>query len=74
MDIKIENYFPLVKKILRKYENISETIGIEKEDLFQEGCFGLIIAKDKFKENLNSRFSTYATYWIEKFIIQAINR
>ncbi|MCM8767760.1 MAG: sigma-70 family RNA polymerase sigma factor [Candidatus Omnitrophica bacterium] len=68
--IKIENYFPLVKKIVKKYENT----GVEKEDLFQEGCIGLIKAKNNYKEGMNVNFSTYATYWIKKYIIQSIEK
>ncbi|HOK56194.1 MAG TPA: sigma-70 family RNA polymerase sigma factor [bacterium] len=70
MEIKIENYFPLVKKIVKRYEGI----GVESEDLFQEGCIGLIEAKNNFKEEMNVNFLTYATYWIKKYILESVEK
>lgn len=72
MEIKIENYFPLVRKILRNYVSLSNDLGIELKDLFQEGCLGLVEAKNNFRENKNVDFSVYATYWIKKYILGAI--
>lgn len=45
----INTYFP-------NYQN--------KNDLFQVGCIGLIKAKEKFKEEYNTKFSTYAYTFI----------
>ncbi|MCM8785759.1 MAG: sigma-70 family RNA polymerase sigma factor [Candidatus Omnitrophica bacterium] len=68
--IKIENYFPLVKKILKRYENK----GVEKDDLFQEGVMGLIEAKNNYKYDMNVNFATYAQYWIKKYILKSIDK
>lgn len=38
--------------------------GISYDDLFQEGCVGLIIAVRKFKPEMGNAFSTYAGWWI----------
>lgn len=70
MEIKIEDYFPLVKKIVKRYENL----GLEKDDLFQEGCLGLIEAKKNYKEEKKVNFSVYARFWIKKHIIESIER
>ncbi len=37
-------------------------------DFIQEGNIGLMKAVDKFDENMNCKFSTYATWWIRQAI------
>lgn len=39
-----------------------------KEDLVQEGFFGLIRAIEKFDSNFGFKFSTYALFWIKESI------
>jgi len=66
----LKDYYPLVKSIVNKYRNY----GIPKEDLEQEGLIGLLEASDNFDKSRGTKFSTYATYWIKKKIISALNR
>lgn len=47
--------------------------GYSKEDLYQVGVIGLIKAYDKYKENKNVKFSTYAYKWIYGEIYAYIN-
>lgn len=72
MEIKIEEYLLLVRKTVKKYKNVSKSLGIDDEDLFQEGCLGLIEAKNNYKSELNIPFSKYAIYWIRKYILKSI--
>jgi RNA polymerase sigma factor (sigma-70 family) len=44
------------------------------EDLKQEALMGLLVAYDKFDPTRGTQFSTYATYWIKKHILQALNK
>lgn len=67
-DKLIENYLPLVKSIVRKYLHF----GLPREDLEQEGLIGLMEAAARFDESRQASFSTYATYWIKKRIIAAL--
>ena len=66
----IQEYFPLVKSIANKYKHY----GVPLEDLIQEGMIGLLEAEKNFDQNRNTKFSTYATYWIKKKIIKAIEQ
>lgn len=59
----IENHFYLVKIIAKKYSSKDNF-----EDLFQEGCIGLIEAFEKFDINKGAKFSSYARFWIRKNI------
>lgn len=71
MDEKIiKEYLPLVKSIASKYSSSS----IPFEDLVQEGTIGLWEAWKRYDERREAKFSTYASYWIKKLILDAINK
>ena len=63
-------YLPLVKSIANKYAHLSVPI----EDLIQEGLIGLLEAADKFRDDKGAKFSTYATFWIKKKMLAAIDK
>lgn len=68
-DFLVSEYQPLVRFFAKKYSNF----GVSKEDLFQEGMLGLLEAGNRFDPGQNVRFETYASYWIKKFILNAVN-
>ncbi len=58
----VEEAMSLVKKIAN---TISMQSGVSNEDLVQVGSVGLIKAINAYKLNMNTRFRTYATYFIK---------
>lgn len=51
---------PLVVDLAKRYVSRCNHL----DDLVQDGIIGLITAIDRFEESMQTRFSTYATYWI----------
>lgn len=66
----IEKYIPLVKSIAITYSHTA----IPFDDLVQEGTIGLWEAWKRFDPDKGAKFSTYATYWIKKYILEAISK
>lgn len=56
----IEDNYKLVWSVVNKFHYLKE----EKEDLFQSGCIGLIMAAKKFDPNRGNAFSTFAIPYI----------
>ena len=68
-DIIFNSNLRLVLSIARKYQNC----GLDLLDLIQEGNLGLIKAIEKYSCEKDTKFSTYATYWIRQAITRAIS-
>jgi len=58
----------LVVSIARSYTGN----GLDLEDLIAEGNMGLLRAVEGFDPGMNTRFSTYASYWIKQSIKRAL--
>jgi len=58
----ILSHLGLVNLVLQEYTGK----GTDTEDLYQEGCYGLILAVDNYDYRRGTRLSTYAVYWIRK--------
>ena len=58
----------LVVNIARAYANR----GLPLQDLIEEGNLGLLRAVEGFDPDMNTRFSTYASYWIKQSIKRAL--
>ncbi len=56
----IEENYKLVWSVVNKFHYLKE----EKEDLFQSGCIGLILAAKKFDASRGNAFSTFAIPYI----------
>src|SRR5579885_1362518 len=65
----------MVRANLRLVVNIARSYtgkGLGLEDLIEEGNLGLLRAVEGFDPAMNTRFSTYASYWIKQSIKRAI--
>lgn len=65
----IKNNLNLIKKEAYKRRNFSS---LDYDDLIQEGTIGLIRGIEGFNLEYNSKFSTYAYYWIIQVMERAI--
>jgi RNA polymerase primary sigma factor len=65
----------MVRANLRLVVNIARSYtgkGLGLQDLIEEGNLGLLRAVQGFDPNMNTRFSTYASYWIKQSIKRAL--
>jgi RNA polymerase primary sigma factor len=65
----------MVKANLRLVVNIARGYlgkGLGLEDLIEEGNLGLLRAVEGFDGSMDTRFSTYASYWIKQSIRRAV--
>lgn len=65
----------MVRANLRLVVNIARgysTKGLPLQDLIEEGNLGLLRAVEGFDPDMNTRFSTYASYWIKQSIKRAL--
>ena len=65
----------MVRANLRLVVNIARGYtgkGLSLQDLIEEGNLGLLRAVEGFDPEMNTRFSTYASYWIKQSIKRAL--
>lgn len=62
----------LIKDFVLKYKGYIKENGYDIDDALQEGRIAIIEAIRKFDIKRNIRFSTYATWWIKKYILRFV--
>ena len=65
----VNSNLKLVICIARKFSASDDCI----MDIIQEGSLGLLNAAEKYNENFNTRFSTYAYPWVLQYMVRFIN-
>jgi len=71
-NIIIKKYEPLITKIAIKMLAFCKNNGLDKNDLIQEGMIGLNHAIEKYQEQQDVLFYTYAKKCIERKIISVV--
>ena len=69
MDL-LELYTPMIKSIVKKYLSYANKVGLDYDDLFQEGCMAVLQAQKTYKDNKNMQLQT----WIYNCINWRIQR
>ena len=62
----------LIRKIANRVQNQFNTSCMDQDDLFMEGCIGMINAIEKYDHSLDNKFSTYAVWWIRQAVTRAV--
>lgn len=65
----IVNTSPFVHILVKKFLNASSNIGIERDDLFQEGMLGVLSAVKSFDCSRNISFKTYVAECVRNRLI-----
>jgi len=68
LETVVRAHMPFVAHMARRYRDR----GVPLEDLVAEGAVGLLKAIRRFDPNAGTRFTTYASFWIRKGIIDAL--
>lgn len=66
LDKLISENFNMVKSIAHRYKYYFKYL--ELDDLISEGIYGLYEAKKHFNINKKVKFSTYAQFWVKKYM------
>ncbi len=64
----IKNNLKLINIYIKKYLNKVKSLGLERNDLYQEGLLGLTVAANTYNNYKNVAFESYASQIIERKI------
>jgi RNA polymerase sigma-32 factor len=67
-DILVKSNLKLVASRVSNFSKKVREMQNRHEDLFQEGCVGLVRGIEKFDPNRNCKLSTYLIYWIDAYL------
>lgn len=71
-DALVTNNARLIYKIAERILNQYRPTVLEKEDLFIEGCLGMMKAINRYDVSMGNKLSTYACFWIRQAITRAV--
>ncbi len=71
-ELLFDKYKPIVKKMASKYRLEASKVGLEVEDLIQEGYIGLISAIKNYNPDDDALFYTYAVISIKSKLLNCI--
>lgn len=71
-DILYEKYMSIIEYKAGKYFSVGKKLGLEYKDLVQEGMIGLSEAIRNYRDNKDTKFSSFANICIERQILTVI--
>lgn len=71
-DVLFEKYRPLINSVAKRLYNDNQNIGLDINDLIQEGMVGFSIAINTYNEHKDTLFFTYAKKCIESKMYSTI--
>jgi len=72
-NILYQKYKPIIELKAKKYILLGKRVGLEYNDLVQEGLLGLSSAIKSYKDNKNTSFSSFANVCIERQILSILS-
>lgn len=73
-DLAVEKYKYIVDIITKKYYNITNILGVESNDLYQEAYIGLIDGINCFDDKKEASITTFISLCIERRIVNYIKK
>jgi len=64
----------MIPDVRREASKFSGAVGVDSDDLFQEGMIGLLSAARSYKTDCGASFRTYASVCIRNRIISAVKK
>ncbi len=74
LNILYDKYKPIIDLKAKRYLKYGKKIGLEYQDLFQEGMLGLSEAISSFKDDKKAQFKTFANLCIERQIFSLLKK
>lgn len=71
-NIIYDNYKKLIVGVAKKYLNFAKKIGLEYNDLLQEGMIGLSNAINTYDQSKDVKFSTYVTTCVRNHVFSVL--
>ena len=71
--ILYDKYKGIIDIKVKKYKQIGKKVGLEYNDLFQEGMVGLSEAIRCYKDNRDTKFASFANMCIERQILSVLS-
>lgn len=68
----LQDNIGLIGAIAGKYRQATDGHCLSKEDLIQEGCFGLMKAMERYDYARGLKFSTYSSWWVRHAVQRAV--
>ena len=73
MNIMYEKYKSIIELKASKYRTLGKRVGLEYNDLIQEGMVGLSEAIKSYKDNKDTKFASFANVCIERQILSVLS-